>query len=54
MYIIAFIWLVSNVICLYIARKRGVSPGLSARFLAVFLGPLAIPLALSLKPKAYS
>jgi len=50
--VLVIVWLCSNFICLYIARRRRLSLGVSARFIGSFLGPLAIPLVLMMKPKA--
>jgi hypothetical protein len=38
------IWLLSAVICYYIAKARGVKPGLTWNVIVVLLGPFAIPL----------
>ena len=38
------IWLLSAVICYYIAKARGVKPGLMWKMIVVLLGPFAIPL----------
>lgn len=45
-YIPASIWVVSAVICIYIAKARNVKPTLLRKFIVVLLGPLAIPLIL--------
>lgn len=38
------IWLLSAMICYYIAKTRGVKPGLMWNVIVVLLGPFAIPL----------
>jgi len=43
-YVPAIIWMVSAIICYYIAKARNVKPNLMRRLIVVFLGPLAIPL----------
>ena len=42
-YALLIIWLVSHVICIYIAKKRNVKLTLLRRLVGIFLGPLAIP-----------
>ena len=49
-YVITFIWLLSHIICFYLAKKRQVKPNLFHKIVAVILGPLAIPLVFALKP----
>jgi hypothetical protein len=49
-YMPALIWLFSAIICLFIANKRNVKPKLIRSLIVLFLGPLAIPLALFVKP----
>lgn len=39
------IWIASNLLCLYITRKRNVKVGLFLQFIAICLGPFAIPIA---------
>jgi len=48
-YTLLLIWLVSHIICLYIAKKRNVKLTLLWRLIGVILGPLAIPLVFLLK-----
>lgn len=43
--VLAAIWVVSNFLCLYIIKKRNVKVGVLVRFIAVLLGPFAIPMA---------
>ncbi len=43
-YIPVSIWIVSAVICIYIAKSRHIKPTLLRRFIVVLLGPFAIPL----------
>ncbi len=43
-YIPVSIWIVSAVICIYIAQARHVKPTLFWRFIVALLGPFAIPL----------
>ena len=50
-YIPALIWLVGAFICHAIARSRNVKVTLPRTLVAVFLGPLAIPLVYLLKPE---
>ena len=38
------IWLLSAIICYYIAKTRGVKPGLMWKMTVVLLGPFDIPL----------
>ena len=45
------IWIVSAVICHYIAQARNVKPNLMRRLIVVVFGPLAIPLAFLVKPE---
>jgi len=40
------VWLVSALLCIYIARVRHVKPTLFRKLAVVILGPFAIPLAL--------
>lgn len=49
-YIPMIIWLISMVICHYIAKKRNVRPNLFWTLLVVFLGTFAIPLAFLARP----
>lgn len=48
-YVPVIIWIVSAIICYYIARARNVKSNLVRRLIVVFLGPLAIPLAFFVK-----
>ncbi len=50
-YVPVIIWLVSVVICHYIAKARQVKPNLAKRLVVVILGPFAIPLVLLAKPE---
>lgn len=43
-YIPVSIWIVSAVVCIYIAKARHLKPTLLRRFIVVLLGPFAIPL----------
>jgi thiamine transporter ThiT len=49
-YIPLAVWTLGMIICVIIARKRGLKPGLFGTLLVVFLGPLAIPLMFLFKP----
>lgn len=51
-YVPVIIWIVSAIICHYIAKKRNVKQNLMRRLVVVLLGPLAIPLAFLVKPEA--
>jgi len=42
-YVFLIIWLISHLICLYIAKIKNIKPTLLMRLFAVLLGPLAIP-----------
>lgn len=42
-YAFLIIWLVSHIICFYIAKRRNIKLTLLRRLFAVILGPLAIP-----------
>lgn len=44
------LWIISAMICHYIARVRNVKPNLTRRFIVLFIGPFAIPLAFFVKP----
>jgi hypothetical protein len=50
-YVPVLIWLLSAIICYYIAKARGVEPGLMWRMIVVLLGPFAIPLIFLAKPR---
>ena len=45
------IWLLSAVLCDYVARTRNVKKTFARRALVVLFGPLAIPFAFLLKPE---
>ncbi len=50
-YIPVIIWLISAVICLYIARIRHVKSSFLRNLFVVLLGPFAIPLVFFAKPE---
>lgn len=50
-YVPVIIWIVSAVVCHYIAQARNVRSNFVRRLIVVFLGPLAIPLTFLAKPK---
>lgn len=50
-YVPAIIWIVSAIICHYIAHARNVKSNLVRRLIVVILGPLAIPLTFLVKPE---
>ena len=50
-YIPAAVWLISGLICHWIARKRNVKVTLLRTLVVVFLGPFAIPLVYLFKPE---
>ncbi len=50
-YVPALIWLLSVIICYYIAKARGVKPGLMWNMIVVLLGPFAIPLLFLARPR---
>ena len=50
-YMPAIIWVVSAVVCYYIAKARKVKPNFIRRLIVVLLGPLAIPLVFFVKPE---
>jgi len=50
-YIPALIWLLSAVICIYIAKTRHVKTTLMRKLIVVLLGPFAIPLVFFAKPE---
>ena len=50
-YVLAIIWIISAVICHFIAQKRNVKANFIRRLIVVVLGPLAIPLVFLLKPE---
>ena len=43
-YLPPIIWIVSSIICLYIARAKNLKSSFVRRLIVVLLGPLAIPL----------
>lgn len=49
-YVPVIIWIVSAIICRYIARARNVKSTLARRLIVVVLGPLAIPLTFLARP----
>lgn len=49
-YILATIWLLSNLVALQIAKQRNVKTGLALGAMGALLGPLAIPIALCSNP----
>ena len=49
-YVPVIIWIVSAIICHYIAKERNVKPNLVRTLIVVLLGPLAIPLTFLVKP----
>ena len=51
-YIPLLIWVVSGIICHFIARKRNVKETLFRQIVVVFLGPLAIPLVFLFKAES--
>jgi len=51
MYILAIIWVISAGICYYIAKKKNIKIILLWNLTFVFLGPVAIPIILSIKSK---
>jgi len=50
-YVIAIIWVISNVLCFYIVQKKELKLGFIARLAGVLLGPVAIPFVVAIKPK---
>ena len=50
-YLPVIIWIISAIICHYIAQARNVKSNLVRRLIVVFLGPLAIPLTFLAKPE---
>ena len=44
-YIFAVIWILSNVLSLFILHRRGVKPNVFWQMFGVVFGPLAIPFA---------
>jgi hypothetical protein len=41
--IFTIVWIVSNLCCLYFAKKRNIKFGFLVTFLGILLGPFAIP-----------
>jgi len=50
-YMPAFIWVLSNITCLIIAKRRGLKNTAFRATSVVMLGPLAIPFVLAAKPQ---
>jgi len=50
-YIPVIIWIISAIVCYYIAKARKIKPNLMRKLIVVFLGPLAIPLVFFAKPE---
>ncbi len=50
-YVLVIIWVVSSIICHYIAQSRNVKPNMVQRVIAVILGPFAIPLTFLVQPE---
>ena len=50
-YVLVAIWVLSHIVCVYLAKKRNVELNAILRIIGVCLGPLAIPLVFALKPK---
>lgn len=50
-YVPVIVWIVSAMVCHYIAQARNVKPNLLRRLIVVCLGPLAIPLVFIAKPE---
>jgi len=50
-YVPAIIWIISAIVCYYIAKARKVKPNLMRNLIVVVLGPLAIPLVFFAKPE---
>jgi len=51
MYIPAIVWILSAGICYYIAKKRNMKPTVLWNLAFALLGPIAIPIILSIKNK---
>ena len=51
-YVLVLIWLLSAVVCYYIAKARGVKTGLMWNMIVALLGPFAIPLIFLFLAKA--
>jgi len=50
-YVPAIIWIISAIVCYYIAKARKVKPNLMRKLIVVFFGPLAIPLVFFAEPE---
>lgn len=50
-YLPAIVWVISAIVCYYIAKVRKVKLNLIRNLIVVFLGPLAIPLVFFVKPE---
>lgn len=50
-YIPALIWLLSGVLCLFIAKRRHVNPTALWAMVVALIGPIAIPFVLLAKPE---
>ena len=50
-YVPVLIWVLSAIICYYIAKARGVKYGLMWNMIIVLLGPFAIPLIFLARPR---
>lgn len=50
LYFPLIIWIISAIVCYYIAKARKVKPNLVRKLIVLFLGPLAIPLVFFAKP----
>jgi len=49
-YIPVILWVVSAIVCSYIAKVRNIKSNFMKRLIVLFLGPLAIPLVFFSKP----
>lgn len=49
-YALAIIWLLSNVLGLYLAKQRGYRPGKLACIFGALIGPFSIPFIYLVKP----
>ena len=50
-YIPALVWVISGIICHFIARKRNIRTTVPRQLAVVFLGPFAIPLVYLFRPE---
>lgn len=48
--VLVVVWFISNIACIHLSKKRGLTPGIFPRLIGSFLGPFAIPLIFLLKP----